>query len=339
MKRIQALFIVLLLLLTGLAGCGDNQTDLSADADSDEINNQDVGPLTPKNGENLVIGYSAIATFLAPWSNCLAENMQKECDEQGWDLISLSAEGDVDVQTEQIYELIKKDPDIIVLFAGDQDAAVDWVKEISAAGIPCIMLAMNVDEEGQKYVNAYVGPDQSAMCQDIAKYIIDKNGADARLNIVSISGVPVQDDYILRLAGFKAGIAATNYNFHEPEYAYSSSDDAKTYMESFIDTYGEYIDVFMGFDDTLTMGAIEAIDEAGMTGKVQVYSITGQSDALEAIREGKMEMTVMNRTDEIVSRCSDVIQMMIEGQSFDYYQETPVHQITINNIDQYEPEF
>ena len=35
--------------------------------------------------------------------------------------------------------------------------------------------------------------------------------------------------------------------------------------------------------------------------KIKVYSFTGQNDAIQAVKDGKLEMTVMNRADDIAA--------------------------------------
>ena len=289
--------------------------------------------------KTITVGYSSIASAIAPWTNAMEQNLKKECDARGWNLVSLSAEGDIQLQTEQISTLITRNPDVIVLFAGDNAVSVDWVQEIDDAGILCVMSALNVDEEGREYVEAFVGPDQEEMTKMIAQKIIEKHGKDANLLVPMISGVPVQYDYIVRLKGFQAGMASSNYELVGPEYAFSSRAEAQGFMETYISIYGDKIDILMGFDDDLTLGAIAAIEEAGLTGQIEVYSITGQVEALQAIKDGKMEMTVMNRTDLITAKAAEVIEKLFAGEDVAYNQETEVFFITKDNVDQYEGEF
>ena len=119
--------------------------------------------------------------------------------------------------------------------------------------------------------------------------------------MVQISGVPFLKDYQLREAGFKTAMADSNYNLYEPDYAFSSRTDAKSAMEQHIQADGDKINIVIGYDDDLTMGAVDAIQEANLGDKIKVYSFTGQNDAIQAVKDGKLEMTVMNRADDILS--------------------------------------
>ena len=50
-----------------------------------------------------------------------------------------------------------------------------------------------------------LAPTRRQMCEEIGKFIIEQNGADAGCKVVQISGVPFLDDYIQREAGFARG--------------------------------------------------------------------------------------------------------------------------------------
>lgn len=190
-KRMIAFFLAVLLLVT-LASCGaSNAGNTAGDAD-----------------ESITVAYSSISSgALAIWSGYPETNLKAECDSRGWELKTLSAEGNLELQSEQISQLINMDPDVMVIFPGDPRAASDWVQTVNAADIPCILIGQDVPEAARQYVAAFVGSDQYEMCWKIAEIMIEENGADAGLNVVCISGVPVQQDYIDREGGFNAAIA------------------------------------------------------------------------------------------------------------------------------------
>lgn len=315
-KRFFAL-IVCLCLFTSLVGCGNTPGG-------------DTGDVT--------IAYSSAASSaLAIWSGYLETNLRAECEERGWNINALSAEGDAELQGEQVTQLINMDPDVFVLFPTDPQMAGDWVKEIHDADIPCIMIAQDVPEDAQEYVTAYVGFDQYEMCYKIAETMIEKNGADAGLNIVCVSGVPVQQDYIDREAGFNAAISElTNYNVLATEYAFSSRSDAKGIMENYISTYGDSIDAVVCYEDDLMMGALQAIDEAGLTGEVQVYGVApAMTEAMQAIQDGRVETDVLMRTCDMMEICAEQIERILAGEEVEYYQESPLYYLTADNVEEY----
>ena len=290
--------------------------------------------------KQIVIGYSAIAYSLAPLPEFLYKNLEAECTRRGWEFLPLVAEGDAMLQGEQVGQLVQQEPDCIVLFPGDPQLAIDWAKTISDAGIYCITLHTDVAEEGRQYVQAHCGPNNYEMASGVAMTIINDYGPDAGINIVEIGGVPVQNDYIERVAGFDDTIKAnSNYNVLGIEWAFSSRATAQEKMENFISAYGDQINVLMGFMDDLTLGGVNALQDAGMT-DVGVYSISAYSEGLTAIKEGKLRVTTIYSTAEAAAEAARCLDLLLAGESSgDYFHYIPMPQVNASNVDQYKSEY
>lgn len=280
------------------------------------------------------IGYVTINSA-SPWSGCIDSALGQLVQDAGATYRNLDAQTDTAKVAEYCQQMIDANVDALVIFGGDPSANADIAKTADEAGIPVFMAALDVSENGRQYVKACVGPDQEQMCYEIGQYIIEQNGADAGCKVVQISGVPFLDDYIQREAGFARAMKDTNYELMEPDYAYSSRSDAKTFMENHIQAEGDSIDVVMGYDDDLTMGAIAAIEEAGLTDKIKVYSLTGQNDAIQAVADGKLELTVMNRADAIAKELTVAMAEVFTNGSTEYYHYTELTYITKDNVNDY----
>ena len=280
------------------------------------------------------IGYVTINSA-SPWSGCIDSALGQLVQDAGATYRNLDAQTDTAKVAEYCQQMIDANVDALVIFGGDPAANSDIAKTADEAGIPVFMAALDVSENGRQYVKACVGPDQEQMCYEIGQYIIEQNGADAGCKVVQISGVPFLDDYIQREAGFARAMKDTNYELMEPDYAYSSRSDAKTFMENHIQAEGDSIDVVMGYDDDLTMGAIAAIEEAGLTDKIKVYSLTGQNDAIQAVADGKLELTVMNRADAIAKELTVAMAEVFTNGTTEYYHYTELTYITKDNVNDY----
>lgn len=280
------------------------------------------------------IGYVTINST-APWGGRVGTELERMATEAGATVKSLDANSVADDVTNFCRQMIDTGVDALAVFGGDPTAMVDIAKECKDAGIPLFLCALDVAEEGREYATACIGPDQEKMCYDIGQYIIDELGADAGCNVVQISGVPFLMDYQLREAGFARAMEETNYNLYEPDYAYSSRTDAKSFMEQHIQADGDAIDVVMGFDDDLTMGAVAAIQEAGLGDQIKVYSLTGQNDAIQAVADGQLQLTVMNRADDIAAETCVAMYEYLTTGSTEYYHYTELTFITPDNVNDY----
>lgn len=280
------------------------------------------------------IGYVTISSS-APWGGRVGTELKRMAEEAGAKVNSLDANGNADDVTNYCRQMIDAGVSALAVFGGDPTAMVDVAKECKDAGIPLFLCALDVAEEGREYATACIGPDQEQMCYDIGQRVIEQNGADAGCNVVQISGVPFLMDYQLREAGFARAMEETNYNLYEPDYAYSSRTDAKSFMEQHIQADGDSINIVMGYDDDLTMGAVSAIQEAGLGDQIKVYSLTGQNDAIKAVADGQLELTVMNRADDIAAETCVAMDQYLNDGATEYYHYTTLTFITSENVNDY----
>lgn len=338
MKKMIALLLALAMAFA-LAACG-TADDEPAGSDAGTPGVEDSVNYDRNGDGEVVVAYSCIAYSIAILPQYLYSNLKDTCDARGWTFISLAAEGDAMLQGEQVSQLVQQDPDYFVLFPADPALAEDWVQEIGDAGIPCVTVhtdaADNTDGNGNSNVLGYCGPNNYQMAYDLGMALIEANGADAGLKIVEIGGLAVQSDYIERVQGFADAIAEhSNYEILGIEWAGSSRADAQTYMENFIGTYGDEIDVLMGFDDDLTLGGVNALQEANMT-DVQVYSITGQIEAMEAIQNGTMTCTAFYTTANEIADVFAIIDAYAAGEDIGAYaHDTLVINVTSENVADY----
>ena len=340
MKKILALLLALSMVFA-LSACGssaESAAPAAADTAASDTAAADEAPAAEeaapavadtasaagldRNGDGKVtIGYSTIAYAIAPLTQYLCDNLKELTEGEGWEFSYLAAEGDAVLQGQQIETLIDQSPDYLVIFPADADLAVDWVQSANEAGISVILVGTDVAADGQQYADAFCGPNNYEMGAELAQALIDTNGADAGLSIVEIGGNAGQADYIDRKAGFEDTIAAnSNYEIlGDTAWCHSSRTDAQDSMADFISTYGDQINVLYGMDDDLTLGGVNAIAEAGKTNSIQVYSITGQIEAIQAIKDGKMVTTAYTPTRQTASLVIDTIKALSEG-AVDYQQ-------------------
>ena len=352
MKKTK-LFALLLaaVMVFSLAACSSSSSDTSEDTSAESADTSDTSDTSSDTVafeevdadldysscdlSGLTIGYVTINSS-APWGGLIGTSFAEYAESCGATVNSLDANTDADVVTEYCQQMIDAGVDALVVFGGDIDANAETAQAAYEAGIPIFMAGLDVAESGREYVTAVVGPDQEQAFADIAAYVVEQNGTDEEYTVVQISGVPFLEDYIEREAGFQTYIADySNYDLStEVAYAYSSRTDAKSYMEQFI-TGNSDIDILIGYDDDLTMGGVQAIEEAGLTDQIKVYSFTGQADAIQAVIDGEMELTVMNRATDIGAGLVTTIAEYFETGSVAYYQRTELTYITIDNAADY----
>ena len=63
-------------------------------------------------------------------------------------------------------------------------------------------------------------------------------------------------------------------------------------MENWIQSYGDKINAVFAHNDEMGMGALQALEQAKLKDKVVVVSIDAIADALQAVKDGRLDATV-----------------------------------------------
>ena len=97
------------------------------------------------------------------------------------------------------------------------------------------------------------------------------------------------------------------------------------------------INVLLGENDSMTLGAIEAIKEAGKQDDILVLAAAdGQKEALELIRKGEYGATGMNNPALVAEISIEIGLEVLAGKTeFPRVYYTPAVCITKENVEQY----
>src|SRR5471030_1771368 len=122
-----------------------------------------------------------------------------------------------------------------------------------------------------------------------------KKNPDAQVNIVELQGTVGSAPAIDRKKGFEEVIAS---NPHLKIIRSQTGDftraKGKEVMEAFLKAEGKKINVLYAHNDDMAIGAIQAIEEAGLKPgtDITIISVDGVKGAFEAMMAGKLNVTV-----------------------------------------------
>ncbi|MDR3335674.1 MAG: sugar ABC transporter substrate-binding protein [Treponema sp.] len=325
---LQFVIILICMLVTVLTGCRRKSAEASAN-----------GSQRGQDSKEFHVAYAAVTTSLAPWVVALANEFGEMCKRNDWKYDIYDGEGNPTVQTEQINSIISDgDVDMVVLFPVDGEVGVQYVKDLTSAGIGVITMGSDVAADGQALVKCYVGPDQAGMVNIATDYVKEIYGPDKPLNYVILSGFDVQYDYILREKAVNDGFAGTKYNQLAVSYCGASRDVAMEKMANYLVTYNN-LDFVACLSDEFALGAIQAIDEAGKTGQIMVVSIECFKASIPMIKEGKLAITVTMTGRNTILRLEEVLKAYLRGETPDYSQFSLIEPVTKATADSVSPEY
>lgn len=218
-----------------------------------------------------------------------------EAKKLGAEVIVQSANSDDTRQLRDIESLISRGVDVLVVAPHNGAAMSRAVKSAQEAGIPVVAydrLILNCD------ISLYVTFDNVKVGELQAAWVVNRWGAtDRPLRVVRIYGAPTDNnarqfkqgqDNVLGplLQSGRAQVVAEDWTLEwKPE-------NAKKIMNAAIARAGHEFDAVLAANDGTAGGAIQALLEEGLAGKVLVTGQDADLAACQRIMRGTQSMTV-----------------------------------------------
>jgi len=169
--------------------------------------------------------------------------------------------------------------DALVILPGDPDAMTSAIKQVKDAGKFVTVVDRQLSIDGVE--DLYVAGDNPGLGANAAAYfneMLPEGG-----NIVILRGLPIPID-AQRFDAFMAGIEG-NITVLDDEFANWNRDDGFKVMQDFLTRFPDIKGVWTQ-DDDISLGAIEAIKQAGREGEMFVVGGAGMQQILQAVADG-----------------------------------------------------
>lgn len=236
--------------------------------------------------KEIVIGVSLL-NLSSEFIVMLNQAMKEEARTQGVKLIVNDAQRSAEKQVQQVENFILQQVDAIILNPCEVEASSPAVDKAVAAGIPII----NVNSETRSAPTAFVGSRDEESGRIAMQFIADQLGGEG--NVMMMHGYMGQAAQIKREQGGREILEK------HPEMKLLASQTAEwdrakaiTLMENWIQSYGDKMAAVFAHNDEMGMGAVIALEQAKMKDKVIVASVDAIADALQAVKDGRLDATV-----------------------------------------------
>ena len=110
---------------------------------------------------------------------------------------------------------------------------------------------------------------------------------------------------------------------------------AMTLMENWIQSYGGKINAVFAHNDEMGMGALIALEQAKMKDKVIVASVDAIADALQAVKDGRLDATVFQDAKGQASAAVETAVKIVRKQPYEKQVYVPFHLVTKSNVNEY----
>lgn len=310
LRNLLALLCLMILTVSLLAGCGQSQ---QASQESQGEAGED---------GKVRIGLSLATLAEERWQRD-RDFFVKKAEELGAEVLVQAANGDENLQNSQAENLLTQGVDVLVVVPQNGKTAAAIVEAAKKANVPVIAYDRLILDSD---LDLYISFDSVAVGEAMAKYAVSKV---PRGNYVIINGSPTDDNAHLVNKGFynilKPYIDKGDIKVAFEQWADSwSPEKALEHMENALTTLNNDVDVVLAANDGTASGAIQALAEQNLAGKVLVTGQDAELAALQRIVKGTQTMTVYKPLQKLAERAAEIAVDMARGKK-------PETTTTINN--------
>ncbi|WP_438349514.1 ABC transporter substrate-binding protein [Paenibacillus sp. FA6] len=302
-RRLVLMMCMVVLFSLLFIGCESVQTTETSvppsDTGNSEISIQDNESVelieSLYSSEPIRLGFSQLGSE-SDWRRANTNSVKESAKEAGITLLFENAEQSQEKQFEAIRSFIQQKVDVIAIAPVVQSGWEPILLEVKQAGIPVIIADRSVNVSDPSLYVTFIGSDFYDEGRKAGKYLLDKmREKPGPIGIVELQGTMDSTPTIERKNGFREIITSRpDFKILKSKSANFTLEEGKEVMQSIIEEQGKDIDVLFSHNDDMALGAIEAIEAAGLRPGIDIIiiSVDGTRKSFEMMVEGKINAVV-----------------------------------------------
>jgi len=252
-------------------------------------------PVSSNEPHQITLGFSQIGAE-SEWRTANTNSVKDAAAAENIKLKFSDAQQKQENQIKAIRSFIAQKVDVISFSPVVETGWETVLQEAKAAKIPVILTDRAVNVSDDSLYLSLIGSDFVEEGRRAGKWLLENTKDRAGdINIVELQGTvgsaPAND----RKKGFQEIIAADpRYKIIRSQTGDFTRAKGKEVMEAFLKAEGKKINVLFAHNDDMAIGAIQAIEEAGLKPgqDIMVVSIDGVKGAFEAMVAGKLNASI-----------------------------------------------
>jgi ribose transport system substrate-binding protein len=280
-------------------------------------------------------------TLGAPYFAAQLNAATRKAESLGMTVFSTNAQDDMVKQIANVEDMLARGIDLLILNPKDPKGLIPATKAATKAGVPVIIIDSSIDPLAD-----FITTIQSNNLRNgelIGEWLVrEMKGQPIKMALISgTQGNPVGKE---RRQGVFRGIieeqlrstGTSGFEIVAHGWGNWTHEGGLAAMEDIIVAHPE-INVLLGENDSMTLGAIEAIKEAGkMKDMLILAAADGQKEALKLIKSGEYGATGSNNPVVIAEQAIEIGLQVLQGNTdFPPKSYTPAVCITKDNVDEY----
>lgn len=266
-----------------------------------------------KAGKHLVVGFAQTGAESA-WRTANSQSMKNEAEKRGIELKFADGQGKQENQIRAIRSFVTQGVDAIVLAPIVETGWDPVLHEAQRAHIPVILTDRTIQTDDPSLYVCFIGSDFAEEGRMAGDWLARKTGGKGK--IVELQGTPGSAPANERKRAFAEAIA----KYPGLQIIDSQSGDfrrsgGKEVMEAMLKKHGHDIDIVYAHNDDMALGAVQAIEEAGLKPgqDIIIVSIDAIKEGVQAVVDGKINC-VVECNPLFGPKVYDTVEKVLAGQ-------------------------
>lgn len=320
-QRVAAVSLSAIMTLGMLTGCGGNSSSGSAQGGGSDSGSYKMGVV--------------LKSLANPFYVTMQEAIEEKGKELGVEIVLQAPEKETDTEKQmQIMEnMITQQVDAIILTPNGSTELAPAVKKCNDAGIPVIVVDTRLDEAAMKENSAttvsFIGSDNYYGGQVAAE---EMKKAIGEGKVAVLEGVSGHESSVARVNGFNdkakelggLEIVASQPADWDQEKGY-------TVFQNILQANPEITGLFAA-NDMMALGAVKAIEDAGLSDQITVIGFDATDDAKEAIKAGRMLGSIAQSPADMGTTAVETAIEYLEKGSCEEDIAVDVYMLSADNI-------
>lgn len=215
---------------------------------------------------------------------------------------------DINKQVSQI-EMAMNTSDVIIVEPVSTDGVLAAVTAAMEKGVPVIIFNQAISDPSR--AASFCGVSNADLGYMEMKRAIEDMGGEG--NVALLLGPLGSDGQLGRSEGYQRALDEVKgkVNVVFQETANWTTEEALVLAENWLQT-GTKIDAFVCQNDGMAMGAVKAAEDKNL--KIKTYGLDATEDALRAVKEGRLELSVSQNTAAQAQAAIDVAMKLFRGE-------------------------
>jgi simple sugar transport system substrate-binding protein len=252
-------------------------------------------PVSALAQKKIVLGFSQIGAE-SEWRTANTESIKSAAKDAGVDLKFADAQQKQENQIKAIRSFIAQKVDVIAFSPVVESGFETVLREAKAAKIPVILTDRAVNTKDDSLYVTFMGSDFLEEGRKAGRWLVEKmKDQKGDVNIVELQGTVGSAPAIDRKRGFEEVIKADpRFKIIRSQTGDFTRAKGKEVMEAFLKADAKKINVLYAHNDDMAIGAIQAIEEAGLkpAKDIVIISIDAVKGAFEAMMAGKLNVSI-----------------------------------------------